>query len=69
MKCPDCDAEEHPKWKAHWFKPKVELVVEALGVVAKKVPLKKDRHRPGYQRHLMQFRRALKAGKVCVWPR
>ena len=56
MKCPECDGEEHPKWKAHWFKPVDQVVAPAKSRFTS--ALSKDRHRPGYMKEFMRRKRA-----------
>ena len=52
VKCPGCDAEAHPSYRAHWFK---SAVVNAPVVVNKPVAevvnaRTKDRHRKTLER-------------------
>lgn len=45
MKCPDCDGEAHPKWRAHWFRSndnsndkRNDVVVDAVVTQVSKAP-------------------------------
>ena len=68
MKCPECDAEAHPSYRAHWFAPVVHtpvVVHEVANAVVHKAVLKSgegrysdSEARKAYRREWMKRKRA-----------